>query len=222
VPDDFQRRRRRGGGRRCLRKEQYGKKWYTEQMRTIAFAAILALLGSSLAAPVCAQETIWIVDTAHSTAQFSTSHLFMSRVTGTIPIKAAEISIPSGSAVPSSVRATLDPSGVNTQNSDRDAVLRSAHFLDVAQYPEIRFESTGITRSDASHFAISGNLTIHGVTHPVTLSASYVGEQGSGASLRLTYEAHTTIDRTQFGMTYGQPAVGTSLAIVLKIQAVRQ
>ncbi|HEY9084932.1 MAG TPA: YceI family protein [Candidatus Tyrphobacter sp.] len=186
----------------------------------LSFATgVLAL--AFAAVPATAADAIWSVDTAASTATFSTMHFLVSRVTGTLPIKSASLTIPSGSAIPTSVTATLEPAGLDTHDTGRDASLRSATFLNVATYPQITFESTSVTHVDASRFTIAGNLTIHGVTRPVSLAASYVGEQGAGPALRLVYEAHTTIDRTQFGMTYGESVVGTSIEIDLRIEAVR-
>jgi polyisoprenoid-binding protein YceI len=188
--------------------------------KTSTLALALIALATSVA-PASGQESRWVVDTSRSTASFATNHLFLTRVIGTIPIRNATLVIPGDSAIPTSVEAALDPAGISTADAARDANLRSANFLDVARFPEITFVSTSVTRLDASHFTIAGTLSIIGVTRPVTLFASYVGEEGSGASLRLTYEAHATIDRTQWGMTYGQPVVGTSLAIALKIVAMR-
>jgi polyisoprenoid-binding protein YceI len=181
--------------------------------RSVTIAAVLAIACIAATGP---GET-WTADVARSTATFSTGHLFVSTVTGTIPIKSAELTIPAGSAMPTAVKATLDPAGVDTHDAARDADLRSARFLDVATYPTMTFESTSVTRIDASRFTITGNLTLHGITRPVTLSARYVGESGAGSALRLSYEANATIDRTQWGMTGGAPVVGTSIAIDLKV-----
>lgn len=180
-----------------------------------AVAFVLCSIGAT------GPSEVWNADVAHSMATFSTLHLFVSTVTGTIPITSAEVTIPGGSAIPTAVKATLDPAGVDTHNAARDADLRSSSFLDVAAFPTMTFDSTSVTAVDSSHFTVTGNLTLHGVTHPTVLAAQYVGESGAGSSLRLTYEATTTIDRTQWGMTSGAPVVGTSIAIALRIEVTR-
>ncbi len=190
-------------------------------MKTSRVAAFVAVLAISCVAANGPDQT-WNADIARSTATFSAGHLFVSTVTGTIPIKSAELAIPPGSAIPTSVKATLDPSGVDTHDTARDADLRSSDFLDVATYPTMTFESTSVTPVDASHFTVAGNLTLHGVTRPVTLTARYVGESGAGGALRLSYEADATIDRTQWGMTGGAPVVGTAISIALKIDVTRE
>lgn len=191
-------------------------------MRAAPFLIAGVIGALCAAAPAFATDTAWSVDAAHSSATFSTDHVLVTRVTGTIPITTATIAIPPGNAIPSSVTATLDPSRIDTNNSARDASLRSANFLDVASYPTIAFTSTHVAAVDASHFTMTGNLTIHGVTRPVTLACAYVSQSGAGSALRLDYEAHTTIDRTQWGMLYGAPIVGTSIDIELSIEATQQ
>jgi polyisoprenoid-binding protein YceI len=185
----------------------------------LLLALVFAVVDDSARAQT--QDQTWTIDVAHSTATFSTNHFFVSRVTGTMPIERAEIVLPADSTVPASAKATLNPAGLNTGDADRDKDLRSDHFFDIATYPTITFASTSIIRTDATHFTMNGNLTIHGVTHPVSLAATFVGTSGSGSAQRLTYQATTTIDRTQWGMLYGKPVVGTSIAITLHVEAVR-
>ena len=77
--------------------------------------------------------------------------------------------------IPLAVAAELDASKVDTHNDKRDGDLRSEHFFNVATWPTITFVSTKVEGTDPKHFTISGNLTMHGQTHPVVLNASVVG-----------------------------------------------
>ncbi|MDP9019072.1 MAG: YceI family protein [Candidatus Eremiobacteraeota bacterium] len=190
--------------------------------RSILASTICAL---ALCLPLASQASgeKWHVDPVHSSAEFTATHLMISHVRGTIPIKDAQITIPSGSDIPSSVSATLDPKGVDTHNGMRDDDLRSDHFLNIAADPKMSFESTKITTTDAKHFIIAGNLTMHGQTHPVSLDAQVIGKgPGMKHEPRIAFTASGTIDRSQWGMNYGSPVVGNSITINLEIEAAKE
>jgi polyisoprenoid-binding protein YceI len=188
-------------------------------MKTLTFMlSLLAVLG---AAPVLgAQPETWTVDPVHSTAQFTARHFGIVPVIGTIPIEKASVQLNAGSQIPIAVSAQLDASKLDTHNDMRDGDLRSAHYFDVASTPQIRFVSTKIDGTDPAHFTIAGDLTMHGETHPVVLNAQVVasGKSPRGRSI-IAYGASVTIDRTQWGMTYGPLVVGNSVDITLSIEA---
>ena len=166
-----------------------------------------------------AAET-WPVDPAHSTAQFTAKHFGIVPVIGTIPIVKATVQMNGGSEIPVSVSAELDASQVDTHNDGRDHDLKSDHFFNVAQTPRIAFESTKIEGTDPKSFTIDGNLTMHGQTHPIVLKAGVVGSGTSPRGKRLVaYAATATIDRTQWGMTYGPLIVGNSVDLSLNVEA---
>lgn len=171
--------------------------------------------------PALVLAVTFIADPNHSSANFTVTHLGISHVNGVIPIKSAEVELNSGN-IPASAKAALDPSGVDTRQSDRDSDLRSAHFFDVAKYPGMSFASTTITKVDATHFTMTGDLTMHGQTHPVTLSCEYLGRMtDSHSHEHVAYAAKGTIDRTQWGITYGSIVAGNSIDIELDIEAVK-
>ncbi|GAC1360819.1 MAG: YceI family protein [Vulcanimicrobiaceae bacterium] len=192
-------------------------------MNRSIFALAACLLALSMPRAAQAGGEQWQVDPVHSSAEFTATHLMISHVRGTIPIKDAHITIPSGSDIPSSVSAVLDPKGVDTHNGMRDDDLRSAHFFDVAMDPKMSFESTKISATDAKHFTIAGNLTMHGATHPITLDAQVIGKgPGMKHEPRIAFTATTTIDRSLWGMNYGSPVVSNSITINLEIEAAKE
>jgi polyisoprenoid-binding protein YceI len=188
-------------------------------MKTLTLLlSLLVILG---ARPVLgAQAETWTVDPVHSTAQFTARHFGIVPVIGTIPIEKATVALNAGSQIPIAVSAELDASKLDTHNDMRDGDLRSAHYFDVASTPEIRFASTNVEGTDPKHFTIDGNLTMHGETHPVALNAEVIasGKSPRGRSI-IAYGASLTIDRTQWGMTYGPLVVGNSVDISLNIEA---
>jgi polyisoprenoid-binding protein YceI len=163
---------------------------------------------------------VWVADTSHSSAEFDVLHLGISHVRGTIPITSAEATTPAGQTRPSSVQATLDIARIDTHQSRRDNDLRSDHWFDVAKYPTMTFASTDVKGTSDSTFLITGNLTLHGVTKPVTLQATFGGRgPGMKGEPHVAYTATTTIDRRDFGMGGGVPVVGTAITISLSIEA---
>ncbi len=153
------------------------------------------------------------IDPAHSTAQFSVTHVFVERVTGIVPILRGSIDLPSGSSVPTSVSAQLDAAHLHTDDPDRDAALTSDDFFDTKTYPAWTFESTKIT-PETNGFAMTGMLTIHGVSQPETLAVTT-----SGNADHPHYRATGHIDRHAFGMkmTKLDPAIGNPVDVVLDI-----
>jgi polyisoprenoid-binding protein YceI len=181
-------------------------------------AVALSLLLASTTQAFSAQ--VWTVDPIHSTAQFTAKHFGIVPVVGTIPIVSASVTMNGSSQIPLAVSAQLDPTKEDTHFEMRDNDVRSAHFLDAATYPSMKFVSTKIDGTDPQNFTIAGDLTMHGQTHPVTLAAHVVGAGTSprGQSI-VAYAATTTIDRTQWGMTFGPMIVGNSVDIALNIEA---
>jgi len=170
-----------------------------------------------------AADATWKADLNHSSAQFTAVHLAISHVTGSIPIKSATLIIPENSEVPTSVRAELDPRGIDTRVNMRDNDLRSAHFFEVDKYPNLSFESTKISATDPKHITITGNLTMHGITKPATLNAQLIGKgPGMRGEPHIAYTASGTIDRTQWGMSNGSIVASNTINIAIEIEAVKQ
>lgn len=156
----------------------------------------------------------------HSSAQFTARHFGIVPVIGTIPIVDASVQLDPPSQIPISVTAQLDASKVDTHDAQRDGDLKSPHFFDVATYPTIKFASTKVDGTDPKHFTITGNLTMHGQTHSIVLNAQVVaaGKTPHGEML-VAYSATATIDRTQWGMSYGPMIVGNNIDLSINAEA---
>jgi len=144
----------------------------------------------------------WVLDPAHSEANFSVRHAGISRVRGAFTDIDAEAVI-GDSFETSSINAEIKPASVHTRNEGRDEHLRSADFFDVENFPTWTFKSTQIRGGDGVEFEIDGDLTIHGETRPVTLAAEFLGVNvNSSQASALGFEATTTISRKDFGLTW--------------------
>jgi polyisoprenoid-binding protein YceI len=181
---------------------------------TLAAAGVLAATGAA-AEPA----HTWTADPVHSSAQFTATHFGISHVTGIIPITVATITGVQPQ-LPTSISATLAATGVDTRNDDRNSDLKSDHFFDVAKYPTLTFASTSIVPIDAKTFNVVGNLTLHGVTKPITLKTTYLGQVVDRRGRQhVGYEATTSIKRSDFGMTYGPVIVGDDIEITIDVEA---
>lgn len=175
-----------------------------------------------------ATET-WKFDTVHSTVGFSVRHLMISRVHGFFKSWSGRLETDEAHPENSKVTVEIDAGSIDTKEPQRDDHLRSADFLDVTNHPVIRFESTSVQKLDAEHYKLMGNLTIRGVTKPVTLAAEYFGRQKDPwGGERAGFSAKTTIDRKEFGLSFNLPLegggfmVGDRVDITLDVQAVKE
>jgi polyisoprenoid-binding protein YceI len=188
--------------------------------RRVFYTAMAAAV-YALAMPTVVRADV-TVDPAHTSANFSTKHLTLTTVSGTIAVKSATIAIGPADTL-TSAKADLDLSTIDTKEADRDADLRSDHWFDVAHYPTMAFASTRIT-GDKNAMTIAGTLTFHGATHPVTLLAKYAGAVTDGRGrTHVGYTATGTIDRTVWGLGPGYPPaiVGNDIAITIELEAIR-
>lgn len=168
----------------------------------------------------------WQADLAHCRAEFTVSHMVVSKVWGHVPIRKLTLLNAPGTIVPVQIDALLDVSHEDTDNHDRDADLRSPTYFDTAQYPTMTFASTSVETKDAKNFVIDGNLTIKNVTKPVSFPVTLVGviPDGTGG-WRVGYSGHLVIDRRDWGIVdrsltpAGVLLVGYTVDIVLTVEA---
>lgn len=154
------------------------------------------------------------IDVKHSHAEFSVTHMYVSKVTGSVPIVSATISLPPGSAIPAHVSGTFDPTRINTHDPDRDDSLQGPDWFDTEHFPLWRFSDTGITPTSDTTFTVNGMLTIHGVTQPVSIKATVVR-----GLPKPVYHAQAELDRRAFGMriTPIDGMIGNDLELTLDI-----
>lgn len=200
-------------------------------MRTaIRKAWVLAAALAVGAGTMAAQAHTWVIDKNHSEADFSVKHMGMSTVNGSFHGVTGTIRFDPVNPGACSVTATIDVSTVGTGVAARDQDLKSAKFFNAAQDPTMTFKSTNV-RAKNSYYLVQGNLTLHGVTKPVTLTLDSPGGEKVGMDathVHKEFKATTTINRQDFGLTWngtmksGDSAIGNEVNIKLDIEAVRQ
>ncbi len=170
-----------------------------------------------------AAET-YTIDPVHSTVGFKVRHLF-SKVTGRFLDVSGTIQLDSENPEKSSVEATIKVKSINTDNTKRDTHLRSPDFFNAEKFEAITFKSTKVTKTGKDTGDILGDLTIHGVTKPVTLRVKFLGKgKGMQGQSQTGWEATTSIKRSEFGLTWskaveGVAVVGDEVEIELQIEA---
>jgi polyisoprenoid-binding protein YceI len=168
------------------------------------------------------------IDQAHSEATFQVRHL-VTKVRGHFGDFAGAIQFNDERPEESSVSFTIQAASIDTKTADRDAHLRSEDFFFVDKHPEITFASSKITKKGDEDYDVRGTLTIRGVAKDIALPVTFLGHaMDPWGNARLGFEAETTINRKDFGLTWnaaletGGFLVGDEVKISLQIQAIAQ
>lgn len=178
-----------------------------------------------------ATTSTWTIDAAHSEIGFAVKHMMISTVKGRVPTIQGDLSLDEARPAASTIGVEFDVASIDTGTPMRDEHLRSADFFDVAQFPKMSFRSTAVradSLNDGAEFQLVGELTIRGVTRPVTLDVT-VGGRGRDpfGNDRIAFVAETKLDRREFGLNYnaaletGGVLVGHDVKISIDLQAIR-
>lgn len=154
----------------------------------------------------------WNIDAAHSIVGFSVRHMMVSKVRGRFEGFDATLTVPED-PTQASLEATIDSGSINTDNSDRDAHIRSSDFFSVEDHPQFTFRSTGI-EAKGEDFVLKGDLTIKGHTHPIELALEFNGSTVDPYGLdRAGFAATTQISRKEFGVDIEMPMDGGGVVV---------
>jgi polyisoprenoid-binding protein YceI len=173
--------------------------------------------------------TTWNVDPMHAELGFAVRHLMLSTVRGRFGAVTGAVQVNETDPSKSKIDVTVDINSVDTRQEGRDAHLRSADFFDVENHPTMHFVSKKIEGDVTEDFKVTGDLTIRGTTHEVTLSATLQGRgQDPWGNERAGYEATGKINRKDFGMHFnaametGGVVVGDEVKISIDVELIRQ
>ena len=171
----------------------------------------------------------WEVDSAHSSIDFSVRHMMISRVRGTFHDFEATVEADPNDLTTADIQVSVDVASIDTRNEDRDNHLKSADFFEVEKYPKMTFQSTNIVKKGGSEYDLTGDLTLHGVTKPVTFSATFEGVAKDPWGNEVAgLSAKGKIKRSDFGLTWnntletGGVLVGDEVDISLEIEAKKE
>ncbi|RLK47514.1 YceI family protein [Microbacterium telephonicum] len=169
----------------------------------------------------------WVLDPSHSEVTFSVRHMMISKVRGNFGLKSATIEAPAN-PLEAKVTASVDVASVDTKDEARDNHLRSGDFFDAEQFPTLEFASTGV-RYEGGDFLVDGDLTIRGITKPVTFEVEFGGfGTDPWGNYKAGATATTVVNREDFGLTWnaaletGGVLVGKDVTITLDLQGALQ
>lgn len=149
--------------------------------------------------------TTYSIDNTHSDITFSVRHMVFAKVRGHFTKWTSELVFDPTDPSRSSVSVSIDATSIDTREAQRDGHLKSPDFLDTEKFPTITYKSRTVERKGDKKYAVVGDLTIHGVTKPVTLEVDALGGgKDPWGNERLGFAAKTKIDRGDFGLKWNQ------------------
>lgn len=186
---------------------------------TFKSTLIAGLIGIALAAPALAEP--YVLDKSHAHVAFSVNHLGFSTVQGQFRKFDAEIDFDPKAIEATKLRFVIDAASIDTGWEKRDAHIVSPDFLDAATHKEIVFQATKVVATGADTADITGDLTLKGVTKPVTFKAK-LNKMGPSpfnpAQTIAGFEVTGEIDRTAFGVSFAAPAVGVVIPVRIDLE----
>jgi polyisoprenoid-binding protein YceI len=171
----------------------------------------------------------WKLDPAHSVAEFKVKHMMISHVKGNFTGLSGTQLLDETDYTHSKVEISIPVATVNTGDPQRDGHLKTAEFFDTEKYPTITFKSTNIDSKGGADYAVTGDLTIHGITKSVTLAVEEFSEPSKDpwGNHRIGLSATTKLNRRDFGLTWnsaleaGGVLVGEDVSISLEVQFIK-
>ncbi len=170
----------------------------------------------------------YTIDPTHSRVGFVARHAMVAKVRGSFNEFAGTGYLDAENPAASRVELTIQAASIDTRNADRDAHLRSNDFFDMENHPEIRFVSTAVERVEADNYRVNGDLTIKGVTKPVTVDVEFTGTAlDPFGNQRVGFEGKTTVNRSDWGINWnaaleaGGVLLGEKVVLEFEIAAIR-
>ena len=170
----------------------------------------------------------YAIDPSHSRIGFVARHAMVTKVRGSFNEFEGTGSFVAEDPTKSQLRLVIQAASIDTRNADRDGHLRSNDFFDMEQYPEITFASTAVEQLDSDNYRVTGDLTIKGVTKPVSVDFEYTGTAVDPYSnVRVGFEGKTVINRTDWGISWngvletGGVLVGEKITLEFEVSAIR-
>lgn len=167
----------------------------------------------------------WQFDSAHTIVEASAKHMMFTTVRVNFTGTSGEIDLDPDHPDAAAVRLGIPAGSLESRDERRDAHLKSADFLDVANHPEIRFTSAGVESVGENLFKVTGDLTIRGTTKPVVVDVLLHGVfDDARTGKRAFLDAKTTIDRREWGLIWNMPVpqgllVGNEVTVEFSIEA---
>ena len=170
----------------------------------------------------------YAIDASHSHVGFKARHLVVAKVRGSFSELAGAVTV-AEDPLQSTVEVEVQLASIDTGDETRDVHLRSADFFDVENHPTMSFRSTGVRAVGGDRYEVDGELTVRGITKPLTLHVTFEGTAADPwGGERAAFSATGKVNREEFGLTWNQALetggvlVGKDIDIELEVEVVRQ
>ncbi|MFC5467240.1 YceI family protein [Cohnella suwonensis] len=167
----------------------------------------------------------WALDKSHSGISFSVRHMMITNVRGSFNDFDATVSADPSDLSALEATLTIDVNSINTKDEGRDGHLKSADFFNAEQFPQISFKKTALSSKGGDDYALTGDLTVSGVTKSVTLNAEISGPaKDPWGNVKLGVAADGVISRSEFGLTWnaaletGGLLVGDAIKVHIELE----
>ena len=176
----------------------------------------VALL-SAMAAEACAGSAAYQLEKTHVDVLFAVSHLGFTQKHGSFRDLDAKLDCDPDKLEACSLEVVIRAESIDTANEARDKDLKSERFFDVARFPEIRFVSRKVTHTKGNGLRVEGDLTLHGVTKPLTLEGTLnkVGPNSFDKRPTMGFSAHGALKRSDFGVSALIPMIGDDVSVTI-------
>lgn len=168
----------------------------------------------------------WNVDVAHSSVDFVIKHMVIAKVKGSFKDFSASIEADVDDLTSADIKFEVDVASVDTRNADRDKHLRSGDFFEPETHPKMTFTSTKVEKQSTGEYAVTGDMTIRGVTRPETFVVTYEGQgKNPYGQIVAGFSVNGTISRSEYGLTWnvaletGGVLIGDQVQISVEIEA---
>jgi polyisoprenoid-binding protein YceI len=181
--------------------------------------------GLMLAAPTLTAAADYVIDTkgAHAFIQFRIQHLGFSWLYGRFNTFAGRFSYDEQNPEQAQVEVTIDVASIDSNHAERDKHLRGEDFFDVGRFPEARFVSTGFEDHGDGTATLQGDLTLRGVTRPITIDVAHIGHgEDPWGGYRRGFQGTTRLTLKDFGIDYNLGPAAREVELTLAVEGVRQ
>ncbi len=193
--------------------------WFGSFSKAAASVAVVLSLG---VAPASAALDTYDIDASHSAVIFRIQHMKAGYQYGRFNDFSGTVAFDEANVGASSVKVEVKTTSVDTHNEKRDDHLRNPDFLDCAQFPTMTFSSTSV-KAAGTDYEVAGNLTLHGVTKPVTVKMTKTGAAADPwGGYRMGFEGTLTIKRTDYGMDKKLEGAGDEIRLILAFECVKK
>jgi polyisoprenoid-binding protein YceI len=174
---------------------------------------------STTTVPELAELTgTYTIDPSHSRVGFVARHAMVTKVRGGFNDFAGTFTVDADDLAGSSATLTIQAASVDTRNADRDGHLRSNDFFAMEEHPEIRFVSTDVEHVGGAEYRVTGDLTLRGVTKPVTIDLEYTGTAvDPWGNTRVGFEGSTVVNRKDWGLVWNAALDGGGILVSEKV-----